>query len=75
MVPVLKHDLLSVKGLNCAGYAVSHVLRGHSDITDLRTKQKLVALMRNNASEYKTEDRMQFLESKGIRSHFSKLKE
>ena len=31
--------------------------------------------MRDNASEYKSEEMMQFLESKGIRSHFSTPKE
>ena len=31
--------------------------------------------MRDNASEYKPEEMMQFLESKGIRSHFSTPKE
>ena len=43
----------------------------YSDITDLRTKHNLVVLMRDNASEYKSEEMMQFLESKGIHSHFS----
>ena len=31
--------------------------------------------MRDNASEYKSEEMMQFLESKGVRSHFSTPKE
>ncbi len=31
--------------------------------------------MQDNASEYKAEEMMQFLESKGIRNHFSALKE
>ena len=31
--------------------------------------------MRDNASEYKSEDMVQFLESRGIRSHFSTPKE
>ena len=31
--------------------------------------------MRDNASEYKSEEMMQFLESKGIHSHFSTPKE
>ena len=34
-----------------------------------------MVLMRDNASEYKSEEMMQFLESKGIRSHFSTPKE
>ena len=55
--------------------AIKALRKGHSDIADLRTKHKLVVLMRDNASEYKSEDMMQFLESKGIRSHFSTLKE
>ena len=47
----------------------------YSDIADLRTKHKLVVLMRDNASEYKSEEVMQFLEERGIRSHFSTPKE
>ncbi len=47
----------------------------YNDIADLRTKHKLVVLMRDNASEYKSEEMMQFLESKGIHSHFSTPKE
>jgi transposase InsO family protein len=31
--------------------------------------------MRDNASEYKSEEMKQFLESRGIRSHFSTPKE
>ena len=44
-------------------------------MADLRTKYKLVVLMRDNASEYKSEEIMHFLESKGIRSHFSTPKQ
>ncbi len=38
----------------------------YSDIADLRTKHKLVVLMRDNDSEYRFEEMMQFLSSKGI---------
>ncbi len=49
------------------GLVVIKVLRTlHSDIADLRTKHKLLVLMQGNASEYKSEEMMQFLESKGI---------
>ena len=47
----------------------------YAGIADLRNKHKLVVLMRDNASEYKSEEMMQFLESKGVRSHFSTPKE
>ena len=47
----------------------------YADITDLRTKHKLVVLMRDNASEYKSEKMLQFLESKGVCSHFSTPKD
>ncbi len=49
----------------------------YSDIADLRlrTKHKLVLMMRDNASEYKSVKMMQFLESRGIRCHFSTPKE
>ncbi len=49
--------------------------RVDGDIADLWTKHKLVVLMRDNASEFKSEEMMQFLESKGIHSHFSTPKE
>ena len=55
--------------------AIKALRSWYSDIADLRTKHKLVVLMRDNASEYKSEEMMQFLESKGIRSHFSIPKE
>ena len=51
------------------------VKRWYCDIADLRVKHKLVVLMRDNAGEYKPEETMQFLDSKGIRSHFSTPKE
>ena len=55
--------------------AIKALRTWYADIADLRTKHKLVVLMRDNASEYKSEEMMQFLESKGVRSHFSTPKE
>ena len=43
----------------------------YSDIADLRTKHKLLVLMRDNASEYKSGEMMQFLDSKENKIHFS----
>ena len=51
------------------------VKRWFSIIADLLAKHKLVLLMRDNACEYKSEEIMQFLDSKGIRSHFNTPKE
>jgi hypothetical protein len=45
------------------------------DIADLRTRHKSVILRLDNASEYESEEMMQFLESRGICSHYSTLKE
>ena len=55
--------------------ALHVVKRWFGDIADLLAKHKLAVLMRDNACEYKSEEIMQFLESKGIRSHFSTPKE
>ena len=51
--------------------ALNVVKRWYGDIADLRAKHKLFVLMRDNAGEYKSEEIMQFLDSNGIRSHFS----
>ena len=55
--------------------AIKALRTWYADTADLRTKHKVVVLMRDNASEYKSEEMMSFLESKGIRSHFSTPKE
>ncbi len=47
----------------------------YSDIAHLQTKEKLVVLILDNTSDYKSEEMMQFLESKLIRIHFSTPKE
>ena len=58
-------------GMKTKDDAIKALGTWYSDIADQRTKHKLVVLMRDNASEYKSEEMMQFLESKGIHSHFS----
>ena len=62
-------------GLKTKDDAIKALMTWYSDIADLRTKYKLVVLIRDNASEYESEEMMQFLESKGIRRHFSTPKE
>ena len=62
-------------GMKTKDDAIKALRTWYSDIEDLRTKHKLVVLMRENASEYKSEEMMQFLESKGICSHLSTPKE
>ena len=64
-----------IYGLKSKDDAIKALRKWYSDIADLRTKHKLVVLMRDNSSEYKSEERMQFLKSRGIRSHFSTPKE
>ena len=64
-----------IYGMKTEDDAIKVLRRCYSGIADLRTKHKLVVLMRDNASEYKSEEMMQFLESNGIRSHFSTPKE
>ena len=60
-----------IYGMKMKDDAIKVLRKRYSDIIDLRTRHKLVVLMRDNTSEYKSEEMMQFLESKGIRSHFS----
>ncbi len=45
--------------------------RWYTDISDWRAKEKLVVLMRNDAGGYKSEEITQFLNSNGVRNHFS----
>ena len=64
-------------GMKTNDDAIKALRTWYADTADLRTKHKVVVLMRDNAFEYKSEEMMQFLESKGlgIRSHFSTPKE
>jgi hypothetical protein len=57
-----------IYGLKTKDEALNVVKRWYSYIADLRAKHKLVVLMRDNAGEYKSEEIMQFLDSKGIRT-------
>ncbi len=60
-----------IYGLKTKDEALNVVKRWYSYIADLRAKHKLVILMRDNAGVYKSEEIMQFLDSKGVQSHFS----
>ena len=62
--------IIPLYGMKTKGDAIKALRTWYCDIAELRTKHKLVVLMRDNASEYKPEGMMQFLESKGIRSRF-----
>ena len=57
-------------GMKTKDDAIKALRTWYAGIADLRNKHKLVVLMQDNASEYKYEDMMQFLESRGIRGHF-----
>ncbi len=50
-----------IYGLKYKDDAIKALRKLYSDIADLCTKHKLVVLMRDNASEYKSEEMMQFL--------------
>ena len=60
-----------INGMKIKDYALSVLMRGYSDISDIRAKHELVVLMRDHAAEYNSEEMMEFLDSKGIRSYFS----
>ena len=53
-------------GLKTKDEALNVVKRWYADIADLRAKHKLVVLMRDNDCEYKSEEIMQYLDSKGV---------
>ncbi len=55
-----------IYGLKMKGEALNVVKRSYVNIADLRAKHKLVVLMRDNASEYKSEEIIHFLYSKGV---------
>ena len=56
-----------IYGMKTKDDAIKALRTWYADIADLRTKHKLVVLVRDNASEYKSEEMMQFLESRGVR--------
>jgi hypothetical protein len=43
----------------------------YSDIADIREKHDLVVVMRDNARENKSQEKMEFIQSTGARNHFS----
>ncbi len=64
-----------IYGLKTKNEGLNVVKRWYANIADLRAKHKLVVLKQDNAGEYKSEEIIQFLDSKGVRSHFSTPKE
>ena len=62
-------------GMKTKDDAIKAFRTWYADTADLRIKHKVGVLMRYNASEYKSEEMMQSLESRGVRSHFSTPKE
>ena len=55
-----------IYGMETKDDAIKALRTWYADIADLRTKHKLVVLMRDNASEYKSEEKMQFLKIKKL---------
>ena len=60
-----------IQGIKNKDDTLNLLKRWFIDIVDLRAMHKLVVVMRDNASENKSEEIMHFLDSKGITSHFS----
>jgi transposase InsO family protein len=54
---------------------INVVKRLYIDIADLRAMDRLVVVVRDNASENKSQEIKEFFESKGIRNHFSAPRE
>jgi hypothetical protein len=50
-------------------------LMSHPDIANLRARHKLVVVMRDNASENKSQEIKEFFESVGVQNHVSTPKE
>ncbi len=66
--------------LKTKGKALNVVKRWYANIADLRARNKLVVLMQDNAGEYKSEEVIQYLNSKGVtlkgvKNHFNRPKE
>ena len=55
-----------IYGLKTKDEALNVFKRWYAYIANLRAKHKLVVLMRDSAGEYKSEEIMQFLNSKGV---------
>ncbi len=54
---------------------INVVNRWYSDIADLRTKHRLLVVVRDNTGEKKSQEVMEFFESRGIWNHFSTARE
>ncbi len=74
-VLTLQNGYRWIYGLKTKDEALNVVKRWYAFIADFRAKRKLVVLMRDNAYKYKSEEIMQFLDSKGVQKHFSTPKE
>jgi hypothetical protein len=64
-----------IYGMKTKDQMINVVMRWYSDIDNLRAKHRLVVVVRDNASENKSQEVKEFFESKGIRNHFSTPRE
>ncbi len=55
--------------------AVNVVRRWYCNMADLLAKDKMAVVMQEHAAGYKFDKIMRFLDSKGVRNHFSTPKE
>jgi hypothetical protein len=62
-------------GMKTKDQMINGVKRWYSDIADLRTKHRLVVVVRNNAGGNKSQEVKEFFESKGIWNDFSTARE
>jgi hypothetical protein len=60
-----------IYGMKTKDQMINDVKRWNSDIAYLRTKDRLVVVVRNNAGENKSQEVKELFQSKGIRNHFS----
>ncbi len=58
-------------GMKLKSEMLNVVKTWYSDIVKFRQKHKLVAMMRDNAGENKSQTVVDFFESLGVRNHYS----
>ena len=64
-----------IYGMKTKDQMINVVRRWYNNIADLRTKHRLVVIVRDNAGENKSQGVKEFFESKGIQNHFSTARE
>jgi hypothetical protein len=60
-----------LNGMKTKDYMLKVIKKWYSDIADIREKHDLVVVMRDHAGENKSQEIMEFIQSRGARNHFS----